>query len=345
MSLPIGIFTYGPMWAGYWQWAGQHNGRCLPDQWPKVLRNIALGGLDYIIHTTQEEKPDGPEDIQSRLERYGLWWMASLMQAYHSVNSLTDLNQEGKEHIERFYSEKISRWREAPNVIAWYLSDEIPNGECENGILNGSYRTVSVFYDLCRKHDGTRPAINLLTPHATPYETSTVYLPSDAFSWDPYGLGADHAYETAATVDTMWRKTKNKPSWITLRSCGPDWMDCLDLWLDIRRRSLGSVRGNVDGINYFMYAHWGTDMERYPWYAVIPGTQGPIATPRWQALNQVVRDIDRLTTAEYLVGRHRGTETATLVRQLDEAKLVGQDGKFYTMRTRLNAIIRNARPK
>ena len=62
-------------------------------------------------------------------------------------------------------------------------------------------------------------------------------------------------------------------------------------------------------------------------------------------MNQVVRDIDRLITAEYLVGRHRGTETAILVRQLDEAKLAGQEGKFYTMRTRLNAIIRKARPE
>ena len=128
-----------------------------------------------------------------------------------------------------------------------------------------------------------------------------------------------------------------------MRSCGPSFYDCLDLWLDIRRRSLASVRGNVDGINYFTYADWGTDIERTAWYAVIPGTKGPIATPRWQALGQVVDDIDLLTTAEYLIDRHGGREKEPLVQQLDQAKWAGQEGKFYQMRTLLDAILRQAR--
>ena len=84
-------------------------------------------------------------------------------------------------------------------------------------------------------------------------------------------------------------------------------------------------------------------MERHAWYAVIPGVQGPIATPRWQAAEQVVRDVDLLTTAEYHVDRCRGAEKNRLVRQLDQAKLAGQEGKFYTMRTELDAIIHKAR--
>ena len=136
LSLPLGVFTYGPQWASYWQWAGKDNGRCAPDQWPKVIRNVAMGGLDYIIHNTHEEEPENPAAVQSRLERYGMWWMPGLMNAYRSVNNRFNLDKEGEEHIEQFYSEYISRWKDAPNVIVWYLSDEIPNGECENGVLN-----------------------------------------------------------------------------------------------------------------------------------------------------------------------------------------------------------------
>ena len=95
----------------------------------------------------------------------------------------------------------------------------------------------------------------------------------------------------------------------------------------------------------FMYNNWATDMEVSPWYAVIPGTKGPIATPRWQALHQVIRDIDRLTTAEYLVDRHGGTEQKLLAQHLDEAKMAGQEGNFYTMRTLLDEIINNDRQK
>ena len=163
------------------------------------------------------------------------------------------------------------------------------------------------------------------------------------YSWDPYGRGAGGAYKTAAKIDTMWRKTNNKPSWITLRSCGPRFYDCLDLWLDIRRRSLASFRGNVDGINYFTYSGWASDIERHAWYAVIPGTKGPIATPRWQAMGQIVGDVELLTTAEYVIDRHGGPEKDLLVQQLDKAKLAGQEGNFYTMRTLLEAIIRKAR--
>ena len=346
VSLPLGVFTYGPQWASYWLWAGKDNGRCAPDQWPKVIRNIAMSGLDYSIHNAYEEEPEGATVIESRFQRYGLWWMASLMQAHRSVKSLFNLDQEGKEQIEASYSERVSHWKDAPNIIAWYLSDEITRGEYEDGVLPDSYRTVSFLYDMCKKYDDlNRPAINLLTLYHTSYETSTKYLPSDAYSWDPYGRGAGGAYKTAATVDTMWRQTKDKPSWITLRSCGPTWYDCLDLWLDIRRRSLGAFRGNVDGINYFGYTHWLSDMEIYgnDWYAVIPGVQGPIATPRWQAVNQVVRDIDLLTTAEYLVDRCQGAQKQLLVQKMDEAKRDGQEGKFYKMRTLLDAIIRRAR--
>ena len=128
-----------------------------------------------------------------------------------------------------------------------------------------------------------------------------------------------------------------------MRSCGPKFYDCLDLWLDIRRRSLASFRGNVDGINYFTYSGWASDIERHAWYAVIPGTKGPIATPRWQAMGQIVGDVELLTTAEYVIDRHGGPEKDLLVQQLDKAKLAGQEGNFYTMRTLLEAIIRKAR--
>ena len=61
-------------------------------------------------------------------------------------------------------------------------------------------------------------------------------------------------------------------------------------------------------------------------------------------MHQIVRDIDLLTTAEYLVDRHHQAKKKRLVRQLDKAKLAGQEGKFFKMRKLLDAIIRNARP-
>ena len=83
-------------------------------------------------------------------------------------------------------------------------------------------------------------------------------------------------------------------------------------------------------------------MEVNQWYAVIPGTKGAISTPRWQALHQVVHDVDRIITAEYLISRLRGAKKATLTRQLDEAKMLGQQGRFYTMRAKLKELIAKA---
>lgn len=39
------------------------------------------------------------------------------------------------------------------------------------------------------------------------------------------------------------------------------------------------------------------------------------------------------------------TTEPVLAQQMDEAKLAGQEGKFYKMRTLLDAIIRQARQK
>jgi hypothetical protein len=337
LNIPTGIFTYSP------QWINQLD-RCSPDQWPKLIRDIAMSGLDFVNHTIISEDQqgrEGPVDIQNRFKRYGLWWLPNLMKCCPPLEEVK-LN---KDKLKKMYADSILRWKHEPNLIGWYLSDEMAWGEPENGVLPMGYQVTSHLYDLCKKYDKDHMAMNLVTVTSTSYETSTSHLKSDVYCWDPYGVGPDFVYNSVKKVDTLWREGKGQPIWCTLRSCGPTFYDCLDLWLDIRQQSLAAFRGNTDGVNYFMYSHWDSNLEQCAWYAVFPGSKGPIATPRWQAIGQIVRDLELLTTAEFLIEHSSEPTRKLLVPDFEKAKLAGQQGRFYQMRMLLDVIIKKAQKK
>jgi hypothetical protein len=115
---------------------------------------------------------------------------------------------------------------------------------------------------------------------------------SDVFSYDPYYNHWSHlAWDVKHTMQTV-NTPKTKPLWATIRSCGPTWYDCLDDWFDIRRQSSAAWIEGADSINYFMFSHWLSDMERNAWHTVWPGPKGPVASPavkywimRWRIYN------------------------------------------------------------
>ena len=77
----------------------------------------------------------------------------------------------------------------------------------------------------------------------------------------------------------------------------------------------------------------------YPHYAVLPGPQGPVNTPRWQAAGQSTEDIALLSTTEYLLGKYTGKGKADMRKKFSLAQQHGQDGNFYQMRQLLRAIL------
>ncbi len=331
VSLPIGIFTYSA------QWTCQKD-KTPPSQWPKLMRDIALRKLDYIIHdVTTSDGGETADKIMLRANRYGFRLLAAMLQP-----SLTMLKKNKKIDIARLqniYSNIIQQYGKNINIIGWYLSDELATGKPGEKVFKQSYANANLLYDICKQLDTKRLAINLISRSSTPHEVAAKYIKTDVFCWDPYGVGAESAYNEAELINRLWRAVKNKPAWITLRCCGPNFYDCLDLWLDIRRRSLAAYRGNVDGMNYFMYAHWMKNLERYSYYAVFPGSKGPIGTPRWQALGQIAKDITLLTTAEYLLRNYTGHDKSLLNERYKQAEKLAQDGNFYNMRQILYPII------
>ena len=334
VSVPMGVFTYTSQWI-------EQRDVTPPEQWAKLMRDIALSDLDYIIHVALlGGEQEGPQNVNNRLKRYGLWWLADIGrpgQAY--INQKR--TPQARTRLEQQYAQVIGTLGSEPNVIGWMLSEELPSGEAENGVVPQGYADAKLFYDLSGEHDSKRPRINLISVYFTPYETAAEHIESDVFSWDPYGRGTSQAREAAHKVQELWREAKDKPSWITLRCCGPRFWDCRDDWLDIRRRSIAAYKGGVDGINYFMYSHWLTNMRQFTYYAVIPGSQGPIASLRRQALSDISEDVALLSTAEYLL---QTTQTVTDKHRatFEEALDLGVEGRFHSMRALLEGLIEEA---
>lgn len=87
-----------------------------------------------------------------------------------------------------------------------------------------------------------------------------------------------------------------------------------------------------------MYSHWLSNMEQFPYYAVTPGSQGPIASSRRQVLSEISEDIALLSTAEYLlqtVAAATGKDRAVFQEALD----LGVKGHFHAMRALLKGLI------
>ncbi len=331
VTVPMGIFTYSSQWL-------DRKELTPPEQWPKLMRDIALAELDYIIHVgVLGDEQENPPNIENRLKRYGLWWLADIGRPGHKY-STSKRTPEDAAALEKAYEEVIGVFGAEPNVLGWLLSEELPSGEVENGVVPQGYKDAALFYELAGKFDAERPRINLISVYFTPYETATEHIKSDLFSWDPYGIGTKHALAATEKVRTQWQEVRNLPSWITLRCCGPIFSDCFDHWLDIRRRSLAAYKGGVDGINYFMYSHWLKNMEQFTYYAVFPGSQGPIASLRRHVLSEISEDVALLSTAEYLL-QTSGVATEAQKTAFLEALDLGVAGNFHAMRAQLNTLI------
>ncbi|MCP4640534.1 MAG: hypothetical protein GY851_08880 [bacterium] len=331
LSVPMGIFTYSSQWI-------EQEARTPSDQWPKLMRDIGLANLDYIIHVAVlGDEQENPANVENRLKRYGLWWLGDVGRpgvAYIKA----ERTPEARAEMERKYAEVFEAFGSEPNILGWMLSEELPSGKVENGVVPPGYADANLFHELFTELDPNRPSINLISVYFTPYETATEHIKSDLFSWDPYGKGTGHALEATEKVRTQWRDVRNSPMWITLRCCGPRYSDLNDHWLDIRRRSIAAYKGGVDGINYFMYSHWLSNMEQFTFYAVMPGSQGPIASLRRQVLSDVCDDIALLSTAEYLL-QTGGADVEKLRDTFDTALDLGVEGHFHQMRTLLNEVI------
>ena len=334
-SIPMGMFTYGPTWT-------LRSDIIPPEQYPKAIRDIALSNLDYVIHRAEEvpigeEEP--PSEFESRLKRYGLWWMPSLQhsgQVYY--NSSNYGNSIGQAALQADYEAVMNLYGVEDNILAWYLTDEM----AKDPEASKEYECANFLYDTAKAIDPSRAAINLIYHAETTIDMAATYLNTDIFSWDPYGWGNYPVYNTlygARKVDAVWRQARDKPAWITVKSCGPGWYDGLDLWLDIRQQSSAAFRGNVDGINYFMYAHWASDWEANSWYTVIPGAKGPIATLRRQTLSEISEDITLLTTTEYLLSKYNGPDKAALTSSFDTAEEHAYYGRFWQSRVLLRSIL------
>ena len=347
ITAPLGIFTYHEH--------GPHQPALIPaSQWSKMTRDIALNGMDYVIQ--RPERPGmEPQTISLRSRRYGLWWLPYLR--YAAEDYLRDVLAENKpgdiQNLEKNYRQGMTPLLKYPNIIAWYLSDELARGEPKDGLLPVQYRAANTLYDSCKKVDPHRIAVNLFCTWHTPIATAAKHLKSDVLSWDPYKNGTQQIENETRIVRSVWRNAYHKPVWVTLQCCGPTFYDTFDLWLDIRKRSVAAYNGMCDSVNYFMYAHWMSDFQVHTWYAVIPGSKGPIATPRWQTLYQFAKDMELLVMAEYVCNNFDATGKILDSEELDylthglylaEAKQLGRSGKFYQMRKVLRHIIQIAGP-
>lgn len=310
-----------------------------------MMRDIAFNNMDFVIHNLPKYY-DTSELMNQRLKRYGLWWIPDLQHLWHYPPLVRDdFFISDVDELQRRYKKVADKHKSDRNILAWHLSEEVFQGKPGEKKYE-SYNLVKTLYDNWKKvGDADRPIINLVSTYFSPYEHVMKGASTDIFVWDPYHSLAWRARDAAQKVDKGWRKAKDKPAWITLRSCGPNFCDTMDLWLDIRRRSLAAYQANVDGLNYFMYAHWLDNMEKFTYYAVIPGPKGPVATPRWQAIGEVTKDIQLLTTAEHLLETYEASDKAALLEEYKQAMQDGFDGNFFKMRTRLRRIIDSVQKK
>lgn len=343
VSVPLGIFTYSSQWT-------TQAAKCPPSQWPKLIRSIAMSGMDYVIHgiSDQNKKTENTDTVSARIKRYGLWWCIDFsgypgryLRHNKGINTREFKAVQFPPQLDENLIAELRKYRPEPNIIAWYLCDETPAGEPGNeSELTAGYQIANHMYDLAAANlppDALK--INLITTHFTSRESWKKYLKSDVFSYDPYYNHWTHlGWDVKHTVETV-NTPKNKPLWTTIRSCGPTWYDCLDDWFDIRRQTSAAWIEGSDSINYFMFSHWLSNMERNAWYTVWPGPKGPVASPRRQILDYAANDVQLFNSVEYLLDQYRGDRSSDYRKLFEKSKKLATQGNYYQARVILDDLM------
>ncbi len=342
IGAPMGIFTYSSQWT-------VQKAKCPPSQYPKLMRSLAMTGMDYVIHEVADHNKaeENTETVAARMKRYGLWWCIGFsgypgkyLREHKGVGTRDFGKFEFDPKVDAELKGLFEQYRSEPNIIAWYLCDETPAGEPKSETeLTVGYQIANHMYDLAA---AILPAdalkINLITTYFTSRESWKKYLKSDVFSYDPYYNHWSHlAWDVKNTMKTI-NTPKVKPLWSTIRSCGPTWYDCLDDWFDIRRQTSAAWIEGSDSINYFMFSHWLSDMERNAWYTVWPGPKGPVASPRRQILDYAVEDVQLMNSVEYLLDNYKGSGSTEYRKQFENAKKLSTQGKYYQARMILDEL-------
>ncbi len=320
VTVPIGVFTYFPTWE---EWEK----RIPRSVWPRMIRDVALGNMTYLIHSTTDIKAinetEKPEGIEQRLLRYGLAWAANLQ--YVDVGEV---------------KAQFDKFGKKPNIIAWYLTDETAHGKPGEKQFEESYAITNAKYDTIKELDPDRLAFNLIYPGFTPMDVAFEHLKTDIFSWDTYGFGTETIFNEAKVVETGWRIPKQKPSWITLQSVGTNYYDAVDQWFQYRNRSLAAIMAGLDGINYYEYVCWESKDLDNGWYVAMPGEKGPIATYRWFAITRASREIDEVVDLQFRTSQLPEPRRAEIEKKLDRALKTGVAGRHYQMNSMLDAVDR-----
>ncbi len=332
VTVPLGIFTFSSQWTNQRQ-------KCPPEEWHKLIRDIAMANLDYVIHTAYDggQTEELTPVILNRIKRFGLRWIPSLAEfqaKYVSANR--DEYQAVRPAvldpaIDREMAGYIANYKADPAILGWYLSGEAAQGA--DGQSVGYQIANHIYEQAAAQLPENILKYSMVSLSSTTVEAGKTFLKTDILSFNPY---FDNWLKLKDAMTKI--KPQQSPLWTTIRCCGPGWMDTLDLWFDIRMQTLTAWLAGSDSINYFMYAHWLSDMEQNNWYAVWPGLKGPVAAPRRQILDAIAEDIRLLTSAEYLA------ETRPELRgKFNEACAKGQAGRFYEMRSILQGIIQSAK--
>lgn len=346
VAIPRGIFTYYVQWDSY-------RSKCSPDQYPKVMRDIKMTGLNFVINQVddQSKNKENTDKILERMQRYSLRWLAGFngcaarfsrlhkdkKNPYKKIKNIEDLEKES--------AALFQKYRKKRNLLGWYLSDEIASGKVKDGKLPSGYQICNQFYAFAKKQAPKVMALNLISPFFTDYKSAVKGLKTDVFSWDKYGIGARIIVNDMKKVRALLPDKKSKPIWVTLRSSGPNWYDTLDLWFDIRTQAVAAYQGGVDSISYYKYIQFMNALSWRDFGIVTMGPKGPIAAPRRQAIALIMRDIEMLATAEYLVMKYGKGKKAKLNKQIMKLCALGVKGKFHAMRTGLSKLISKLTPK
>lgn len=353
-TTPNGIFTYGPQWK-------VREAECPPSQWPKLMRDVAMSDMDYAIECleapAQKDEPENFRQIARRFIRYGMFLCPSILGAPGEIAEamqVQGLKQVAplkvKPELEEKYRTQLREFRSMPVTLAWVLADEQAQGNPTDAEhLSVGYQACNYLYDLAKQELGDKvPLVNLFSVCFTEPANARKYLKSDITSVDHYGIwvGVRDAMPIISGPFLHDKdKPKDKPFWLTVKSCGPTFYDYIHLYFDIRRQAVNSWNQGVDSVNYFMYSHWLNNMETDGFYTVMPGEAGPVAAPRRQILDYANADLQMLSTAEYAVLHGPLKNNAAARELLRKAIDAAWGGNFQALRQHTQQILNMAWPK